>query len=578
MPLFRVLLADLIRFGGRRLVLGIILAAIGAGFEGAGIMLLLPLLAAAGVSGGAATPLANLATGLGLPALLILWVAVVAGQSLFTARREVALSRLNQDFILHLRRRLHQAVLSMEWVAFQTLRSSHVVSTLSSTATRVGQGLHNLVQFGASLLLVIAHSIIVLIVSPGATLLALAMGGVLVVAQVARLRGMFRHGTNIGNDIRQVHTELSDHLAAMKMAKSLNAERPLAAAFERQARRLGDSLVKSTGEWTRGRTRQKLAGAVLLAVTVWVAVGQFAIEGAQLLVLVAVFARLLPAISLMIQSAFRVAETLPAYAEMEEMRNHCEAHAEPLPPLNAAAPAGSLRLSGIGFTWPGRNHPALDRIEMEIAENRTTALVGPSGAGKSTLADICLGLLTPDTGTIRIGDHLLCGPMRSAWRTQTALVPQDIFLFHDSVANNLRWANPAATENDLWQALDAAAAAELVKSLPQGLETVVGDRGVRLSGGERQRLALARALLRKPAFLVLDEATSHLDVGHERHIQDSLGRLHGKLTVLVIAHRLSTVRHADSIVVIENGRIAETGNWEQLTKRQGWFAGATAQG
>ncbi len=235
-------------------------------------------------------------------------------------------------------------------------------------------------------------------------------------------------------------------------------------------------------------------------------------------------------------------------------------------------PAGSLRLEGVGFHWPGRALPALDAVSLEIAENRTTALVGPSGAGKSTLADLCLGLLEPGSGGVSVGGVPLAGPARTAWRGRCAVVPQEVFLFHDTVRANLLWASPAATEGDLWRALTDAAADTLVRGLPQGLDTVVGDRGLRLSGGERQRLALARALLRRPAFLVLDEATSHLDHEHEAMIQTTLNRLQGRMTVLVIAHRLSTVRHADHIAVLKAGRVVEGGTWDQLCAGEGFVA------
>jgi ATP-binding cassette subfamily C protein len=150
-------------------------------------------------------------------------------------------------------------------------------------------------------------------------------------------------------------------------------------------------------------------------------------------------------------------------------------------------------------------------------------------------------------------------------------VSQETFLFHDTVRANLQCAQPDAGEEDLWRVLLLAAAAEFVARLPQGLDTVVGDRGVRLSGGERQRLALARALLRRPSLLLLDEATSNLDVENERQIQEALRRLQRNLTVVVIAHRLSTVRIAERIVVLDQGRVAATGAWDQLATSPGLF-------
>jgi len=170
------------------------------------------------------------------------------------------------------------------------------------------------------------------------------------------------------------------------------------------------------------------------------------------------------------------------------------------------------------------------------------------------------------------------GPWLGAWRQAIGYVSQDTFLFHDTVRVNLLWAWPEASEADLHRALQHAAADEMVAALPQGLDTVLGDRGVRLSGGERQHLALARALLRRPSLLLLDEATSALDTANEQRIYGALADLHGELTIVMIAHRLSTVRTADHILVVEAGRVVETGTWGALWARPGGRFRALATG
>src|SRR5690606_21964199 len=208
-----------------------------------------------------------------------------------------------------------------------------------------------------------------------------------------------------------------------------------------------------------------------------------------------------------------------------------------------------------------------------------TAIVGPSGGGKSTVADVLIGLLAPDEGEVLVDGEPLTDAQRPAWRRRVAYVAQDVFLFHDTVRANLLLADPDADDARLWEALEAASAG-FVKDLPDGLDTVVGDRGTRLSGGERQRLALARALLREPELLVLDEATSSLDAVNEARVQEAIRRLHGRTTMVVIAHRLATVRDADAIHVLVDGRITESGTWAELVGRpDGVFRNlAAAQG
>jgi ATP-binding cassette subfamily C protein len=202
-------------------------------------------------------------------------------------------------------------------------------------------------------------------------------------------------------------------------------------------------------------------------------------------------------------------------------------------------------------------------VSLSIAAGQTTAIVGPSGSGKSTLADLLLGLIVPEQGRVLVDETPLTPDLLPSWRDQIGYVPQDSFHFHDTVRANLLWARPEASEGELWEALEIAAAG-FVARLPQGLDTVLGDRGVLLSGGERQRIALARALLRRPAILILDEATSSLDSENERRVQEAIERLHGRLTIVVITHRLTAVRATDAIHVLEAGRLVESGDWHSL--------------
>jgi len=207
---------------------------------------------------------------------------------------------------------------------------------------------------------------------------------------------------------------------------------------------------------------------------------------------------------------------------------------------------------------------AVDGVALRIPARRTTAVVGPSGSGKSTLADLVMGLVRPTAGRVVVDGRELDEAWMRGWREGIGYVAQDTVLFHDSVRANLRWARPDATDEELWEALRASAADGFVQALPEGIATVIGDRGVRLSGGERQRLALARALLRRPSLLILDEATSALDTENERRIRDAIAALHGRTTILMITHRLSSVRDADAIHVMEGGRVIESGDWASL--------------
>ena len=210
----------------------------------------------------------------------------------------------------------------------------------------------------------------------------------------------------------------------------------------------------------------------------------------------------------------------------------------------------------------------MKNLNLQIPAGKTTAIAGPSGAGKSTVADLVMGFIQPDEGEINVDGVSVSNNFIGSWRSQIGYVAQETFLFNETIRFNLLLAQPKANEKDIIDALKLAAAYEFVSKLPEGLDTFIGDRGVKLSGGERQRLALARALLRKPSLLILDEATSNLDSENEKRILKAIDDLHGEITILIIAHRLSTIKNADCIYLIDEGKILESGTWDELLKKR----------
>jgi ATP-binding cassette subfamily C protein CydCD len=254
-------------------------------------------------------------------------------------------------------------------------------------------------------------------------------------------------------------------------------------------------------------------------------------------------------------------------------------HAEPVPVRDGpGVPAGpsraplALELADVVFTYPGRARPALAGVTFGVPPGSRVALVGPSGAGKTTIAHVLLRFWDPQAGSLRLLGHDLREYRLDELRRRIALVAQDTYLFNDTLRANVLLARPDATGAELHSAVERAALGELVASLPDGLDTQVGERGAQLSGGQRQRVAIARAFLKDAPVVLLDEATSHLDAVNEQAVHDALDRLSHGRTTLLIAHRLSTVRDADRIVVLDEGRVAEIGRHADLLGGGGLYA------
>lgn len=543
--------------------------------EGVGLLMLVPvlhLLQAGPVQGSPvghafAFVLQTVGMPVSVATLLALFVLLVALRSAVQYLREVRAARFQHELVDRLRHHCFSAVLRAEWRWIVGGRRSDHANLLLTDVSRIGVALHHVLGLAAAGVSMLVYLSVALALSWQVTVLAVAAGAVVFVLLSGQRTESLRLGQALGAANRAIQANVQESLAGMKLTKILGNESRHLEQFVAVMRDVRQQQLRFVASSSLARALFHVAGAVLLALFLFVGLLWWRTPVPELLTLVVVFARTIPLFSQMQQQAHHCMHAYPALHEVDALLRACHEAAEPEAGSDAPlALREGIVLDGIGLRYPGRDGWALQAVSAVFPARTTTAVIGPSGAGKSTLADVLMGLLPPDAGGMQVDGRALTAGERMRWRRSVAYVPQENFLFHDSIRRNLLWGRDDADEADLREALRRAAA-EFVFDLPQGLDTPVGDGGVRLSGGERQRLALARALLKRPALLILDEATSALDVGNELRIREAIENLHGDLTVVIIGHRLATLEHADQVLRIEQGRVVAQGGWNEINRR-----------
>lgn len=551
--------------------------------EGLGFTMLLPLLRVSQVSSrpeelsGAEEILHDVLVSLGIAESLIGVLLFVVAIFLIKGTLQFAqasyVGYLQAYLLRQLKMGFYDDYNSMTYEYFITQNAGHFINVINQQVKRFFDSFYDFAKSLTKLVSAVSFFAFAFAISWQFALVVLGLGiGLLILFQYLNIY-VRRLSRRVSNEMSHLNKLLVQSLQAFKYVVST-----------KQHSHLRTEVSGSVERLTNDMFRQRMAGALTKAIrqpiSVLIVCGVISLQVlvfdaalAPIFVALLLFHKGVQAIMALQRTWQRVMDKIGSVEVVDEEMKDVQEHQERSGSRRIETLSRGIELQDVCYAYDEEDGDVLHNINIEVPVNQTVALVGESGAGKSTLVDMLTLLLKPRTGVIRIDSVPHNEVHLGSWRAQIGYVSQETVVFDDTVANNISlWQGDIeedpALRKRVVHAAERAHADHFIRELPNGYQTVVGDRGVRLSGGQRQRLFVARELFKQPDLLLLDEATSDLDTASEQHIQDSVDALQGEVTVVIIAHRLSTVKNADRVYVLDEGRVIEQGSYDELRMRE----------
>ena len=546
---------------------------------GISIVMLVPMLGLLKVSTGSVSllkllmlPLQGLSPVIQIAVMIGVYFMLIVLKAYLGWLLKIRQSEFLEEYSLNLRQELYHTVSTAMWEQLAAEKQTDTIDLFTAQCSQVSQGVSMIIALLSSAVTAFVSLGIALWLSLPVTVLVLIFGG----GFAWVFRHLMKESKHYGDEMirinRVMYYELYSQLRSIKEVRSYGVQKEHAHLFEEISRSAKDAKLKFMRQQAFPSMLYSVAAAGMIAGIFLICVLLFHMDTARLMVLVYVFTRLWPVFGGFISKITTIQTAVPAYEKLMEALQTFSAEKSEQMQMVPIPFEKKIEFRNVCFAYQGNGESILHNVNFSLKKGSITALMGRSGAGKTTIADLLMGFLKPTSGEILIDDVALSDDNLSGWRHNLGYIPQEPLILNATVRENLQRFHPTATQMEMEKALKKAYIWNVVENLPQGMDTVLGDGGIRLSGGERQRIVLARVLLGNPRLIVMDEATSAMDYESEMAVRNAIRDLDEQVTILIIAHRLATVRTAKYGLVLENGRITEAGTLCELASHpEGYF-------